>query len=69
MVAAHSSYLSYTKKIYVQHCHFRLTVNEYFLTLHIDSDVHFCLLPHCIVDYTAVLSSVLTPNTGSAQNS
>jgi len=38
------------------------------LTLHIDSDVHYSLLTCCVIDYTAVLSSILTTNTGSAQN-
>ena len=38
------------------------------LTLHIDSDVHFSLLSHCVVDYTSVLTSIFTTNTGGAQN-
>ena len=66
MVAAHSSYLFYTRIV----CHhFSLSVHDYFLTLYIDSDVHFCLLTYCVVEYTAILSSIFTPNTGSAQNS
>ena len=40
----------------------------YLLTLYIDSDVHFSLLSCCVVDYTAVLASILTTNTSSAQN-
>lgn len=40
----------------------------YLLTLHIDSDAHYSLLSCCVVDYTAVLSSILMTNTGSAQN-